>query len=86
MATNRVSPYTRLMQQVHRFASDVKHPRTRCMWVYPKAKLSESWSLADLAQRVQAADQLGYDVRLRHAEDGLRVEYVKRPNIPLSWA
>jgi hypothetical protein len=56
------------------------------MWFYPKGKLSEGgWKLDDLAERVQAADQLGYDVKLRMADDGLRVEYVKRPE-PLDYS
>jgi L-alanine-DL-glutamate epimerase-like enolase superfamily enzyme len=50
------------------------------MWFYPKSKLGESWALNDLAERVQAADQLGYDVRLVVDGNGnLSVEYVERP-------
>lgn len=42
-----------------------------------------SWSLSNLAERVAAADQLGYDVVLKSDDSGLRVEYVaKIPSRP----
>jgi hypothetical protein len=45
----------------------------------PKAKLGEHWTLTDLYERTAAAAQIGYDVRIVSADDGLRVEYVERP-------
>jgi hypothetical protein len=50
------------------------------MWHYPKAKLNDGWPLGGLYERVAAADQLGYDVVLSVAEEGLRVHYQKRPD------
>jgi hypothetical protein len=63
----------------------VKHPQRKVMWRYPKDKLSTQWSLADLYERVAAANQLDYDVRLTANDDGLLVEYIKRTTIPYMW-
>lgn len=81
----RETPYNRLKKAVLKYMSGVDYPHRKIMWLYPKEKLSEQWRLDDLAQRVQAADQLGFDTKLRMADDGLRVEYVKRP-APLDYS
>lgn len=81
----QVNPYSRLLDEVKQFAFRVKHPQRKTMWRYPKDKLSERWSLADLYERVAAANQLDYDVRLTTSDDGLIVEYIKRPTIPYMW-
>lgn len=78
----RVNPYTALQEECRKWAREVTHPFVRSMWVYPKARLEEGWNMLTLSERVAAADQLGYDVRLRNTDDGLRVEYVKRPSSP----
>jgi L-alanine-DL-glutamate epimerase-like enolase superfamily enzyme len=75
-----ITPYARLLAAANRFESRVLYPKRKIMWFYPKSKLGESWALNDLAERVQAADQLGYDVRLVVDGNGnLSVEYVERP-------
>jgi len=81
----RETPYNRLKKAVMKYMSGVDYPHRKVMWLYPKSRLSESWKLDALAERVQAADQLGFDVKLRMADDGLRVEYVKRP-APLDYS
>lgn len=86
MKDKPIAPYARLLDSIKRFAYSVKYPRRRTMWTYPKNKLNDSWALGDLAQRVQAAEQLGYDVHLRNTADGLVVEYVKHPDVPCEWA
>lgn len=78
----RTNPYNTLLSQAKKFAFSVKHPHTRTMWLYPKDKLAENWSLDGLAHRVQAADQLGYDVKLVVEDGALVVKYVKRFEIP----
>ena len=62
-------------------------PRVIGMWSYPAASIkTATWSLFDLSQRVQAAEQLGYGVQLRWSEtDGLVVEYVEKPPSPPGW-
>lgn len=84
MSDKRITPYERLRQSAHDFACKVKYPRRCQMWLYPKDKLTESWSLHKLAERVAAAHQLGHDVMLSVSETGdLVVEYVeKRPDTP----
>ncbi len=75
----RETPYNRLKRVTQDYISRVELPRRITMWMYPKEKLREHWRLDDLAERVQAADQLGFDVRLRVSDKGLVAEYVKRP-------
>lgn len=83
MKEKPITPYARLLERARQLAFDAKNPRRRLMWTYPKGRLSEGWQLSDLQERVGAADQLGYDVVLRKADDGLRVEYVKRLDVPM---
>lgn len=78
--TSRESPYVRLVRIFKQWLLSVDHPHTKMMWRYPKDKLGQGWSILDLYERVQAADQLGYRVEVRAAESGLEVYYVKRPN------
>lgn len=79
--TKRVTPYERLLDDVKEFARSVVFATKRTMFLYPKATLKESaWNLEDLYERTKAADQLGYDVRLVAGDDGLKVQYVKRPD------
>lgn len=76
----RENPYNRLKRICTKWAGSVIYPHKRLMWRYPKDKITHSWRLDDLAERVQAADQLGYDVKLEWRNDGLAVLYVKRPD------
>lgn len=78
-----VTPYERLLKAFKEYVSEVQYPRTRFMWRYPKNKLGEGYRLDDLAERVQAAEQLGYDVFLKMDSEGLAVMYRKqRPERP----
>lgn len=81
----RVTPYQRLKDATIEYIGRVKYPHRKTMWLYPKDKLNLGWKLGDLSERVKAADQLGYDVRLRINDDGLIVEYVKRPKDINYW-
>lgn len=82
-----ITPYDRLIDSIREWCFKAKHRHTVIMWVYPNARLGEGWSLEELAHRVQAAQQLGYDVQLVWAGDeGLRVVYKKQlPDIPYGW-
>jgi len=76
----RFNPYTALLDRAQKFRSQVINPVKRIMWNYPKNELNKTgWRLNDLYERVAAADQLGWDVKLVAAERGLEVHYVKRP-------
>lgn len=76
--TKRISPYTRLLESFREYVNAVELRHQRSMWVYPKARLGESWGLTDLNERVAAASQLGYDVILRATDEGLQVRYIKQ--------
>lgn len=79
----RESPYTRLQRIVRKWVYTAQFPRSVTMWIYPKDKLDSDWDLTSLAERVKAADQLGYRVELEWVEEkGLRVVYRKRPDDP----
>lgn len=78
-----ITPYERLKTAFRQYVSAVEYPHSKCMWRYPKKRLHEGWQLADLAERVAAADQLGFDVLLQNDEEGLKVVYrKKRPETP----
>lgn len=79
----RVNPYTSLKNRFSEWVSKAINRRRIHMWTYPRDKMDCSWSLSNLAERVAAADQLGYDVVLKSDDSGLRVEYVaKIPSRP----
>jgi len=81
------TPYQRLLEDAREFAGQVKYRHEKLMWRYPKEKLNTGWALNDLAERVSAADQLGYDVILRNSDDGLSVYYRKKvPDTPYAWS
>jgi len=81
----RTNPYNYLKAQFVEFVNSVTYRRRVRMWTYPKAKLSQGWSLVDLNERVASADQLGFDVQLRSTDDGLVVEYIaKIPTRPFN--
>lgn len=83
MKTKPINPYNRLKAEFREYVSKIEFPETKFMWRYPKEKLGENWSLVDLAERVSAAEQLGYDVVLQNDAQGLRVMYrKKRPSTP----
>lgn len=86
MKAKPITPYARLLADVRKFASAIKYATRKTMWVYPKGTLGGGWNLTDLYERAKAADQLGYDVHVVPVEDGLRVEYRKRADVPLDWA
>jgi len=73
-----ITPYQRLLGDAQNFANSVALRGKKQMWHYPANRLHEHWNLRDLAQRVAAADQLGYDVQIVNQEDGLYVYYVKK--------
>ena len=77
------NPYTRLRDAARKWAREVTFPRRSLMWRYPKDSLySDKWHLSALAERVQAARQLGHDVRLEVSNGDLEVWYVERPGSP----
>lgn len=79
MKKKPINPYEQLRDTARKWAESVLYPHIVKMWFYPKNRLSESWKLDDLYERVAAANQLGYDVELIAGDDGLHVRYVKRP-------
>ncbi len=86
MKTKPITPYARLLLDVRKFAGCVKYATRKTLWTYPKDRLSDGWALSDLYQRAKAADRLGWDIHLVPEDDGLRVEYRKRPDVPRDWA
>lgn len=86
MKEKRKTPYQMLLKEVKEWASKVRYRHEKEMWLYPKKYLTNGWSMAELYERVSAAEQLGYDVVLYATKDGLSVRYRKQiPNVPLKW-
>lgn len=80
------TPYARLLRECRQWAFTVEYPKRRTMFVFPKSKLREGWSLDDVAQRVQAAKTLGWRVEIVVAENGdLVTQYVREPD-DAPWA
>jgi hypothetical protein len=75
-----INPYARLLSEFRQFLSNVRYPERKRLWVYPKAKLREGFRLDGLAERIAAADLLGYDTILTSTDEGLVVTFRKRPN------
>lgn len=73
-----MNPYTTLKNSFSEWVNKAINRRRVPMWTYPKSKLSDSWTLRDLAERVAAAKQLGFEVHLRSDDAGLHVEYVSK--------
>jgi len=83
---SRVNPYIALLTDIKEYCWKVMYPKTIDMWHYPKKRLDEGWTLADLYERTAAAEQLGYDVILKATDEGLEVKYqTKRPETPWQW-
>ena len=78
MKTKRIMPYQRLMERFKKFANEVEYRKRVTMWLYPKDKLKDGWPLDSLYERVQTAEQLGYDVCLFATTGGLEVKYAEK--------
>lgn len=74
----RHNPYTALKEEFRQWVNKVEFRRKFSMWLYPKAKLNEGWKLGDLWERTKAAEQLGFDVILLAADEGIIVKYVEK--------
>jgi hypothetical protein len=78
-----ITPYQRLLTEAREFALEViRRARwKRTMYCWPVADVDKpiGYRLDTVAHRVQAADQLGYDVMLKWEDRGLVAYYVKRP-------
>lgn len=86
MKKKPISPYQRLLDEIIKFCGHIKYRHKVFMWGYPKDKLDTGWSLRNLAERVQAGKQLGYDTILEVSDDGqLNVFYHKKIEIPFEW-
>lgn len=80
-----MNPYTRLKEQCRAEFSKVVYRKRVGMWSYPKHRLAEGWNLTDLWERVAAAKQLGFDVRLKATDAGLEVEYIQANPDSMPW-
>jgi len=78
-----MNPYTRLLEKCSVWSVKVRCPKTRRMFTFANVEHgSGRYSLNDVFQRTAAADQLGFDVRLRVSGKDLVAEYVERPPEP----
>jgi len=66
-----INPYQRLLDKVVSFCDSLKNRHLRIMFIYPKEELNTNWGILQLYERVVAADQLGYDVKLKATTEGL---------------
>jgi len=84
MKTKPITPYDRLKQEFLKYCSNVEYRHKVAMHYYPDAKKGGGFNLVDLAHKIDAARQLGYDVGLENKDDGIHVFYRKQiPQRPL---
>ena len=78
--TRRKTPYDHLLARFDALRFAVEASQRRLMFTLPKDKIKEqAYLMYDVAERVRAADQLGWHVQLRWDETrGLLIEYVER--------
>ena len=82
----RLNPYSRLLKEIKQYIRDIKYRHRRVMWAYPVKRLNEGWDLSGLYQRVSAAEQLGYEVKLETTKESLNVVYHKKiPDNDFEW-
>jgi hypothetical protein len=82
----RTNPYNHLKECCRKEFSKIIYRKRVLLWTYSKENINTTWSLSELAHRVKAADQLGFDVRLISNEDGgLRVEYISKVITDMPW-
>lgn len=82
----RKNPYQRLLEEIRDWCRLVTYRHEVTMFVYPKYKLNEGWSMKEVWDRTAAAEQLGYDVQIIADNDGLTIKYKKKlPKVPYSW-
>lgn len=79
----RKSPWHYLLEEFQDYVNAVRYRHQKMMFRYKKPDCDKTWRLDDLYQRVQAAEQLGYDVELRATNEYLEVWYIKKlPYLP----
>ena len=86
--TKPITPYQRLRDSARIIGSKILHPRRTHMFTYDAKKVTDrvGFRIDDLAERVQAANQLGYDVRVTWSDAGLSFHYVERIDVsPMSF-
>ena len=76
----QINPYQRLLDDVRSFLSTVRYPNRKRLWHYAKADLAGNFRLDGLYERIAAADLLGYETIARATDEGLVIEFRKRPN------
>lgn len=82
-----INPYVRLLDDIKSFCNKLKfaHTRTQFFWRKDKLARSNGWDLLPVWERIQAAELLGYNAVLTAEDDGLRLKFVKKVDIPYSW-
>lgn len=84
MKAKPITPYQRLRDAARKVGSQILHPKKTFLFRYPKdeVKKATGYRLDDLAERVQAAKQLGFEVHLSwDDEQGLVAHYVKKVDV-----
>ena len=79
MRTKPINPYARLMWKFRKWMATCRNRRRTLMWTYSMSDLvaQKAWRLDGLFQRVEAAQQLGYEIHLTADNIGLHVKYVE---------
>ena len=74
-----MNPYSRLKETAKEWIGAVRFPQRRGMFLI--TDFNANYRLTDILERVRAADQLGFDVKVEEKDRGLHFVYVKRPPV-----
>lgn len=85
MKQTKPTPYTRLFDQIKNFCLELRYPKEKILWTYPKARLNDGWGLTELHTRVSTAKHLGYEVIIESSDEGLVIKYREKVKIPFGW-
>jgi hypothetical protein len=83
MKQKPITPYQRLLNEIHQLVFNQRHRHTVNLFKIAESSLkTSSYTLLDAYHKVQAADQLGYDVVLEVSNNCLIASYKKRVDVP----
>ena len=79
--TKPITPYQRLLTAVRQYIVQVNYPHTVLTYYFSKKGIDNNsgYSLQGLRERIIAARDLGYEIKLREKDGDIKVYYVKIP-------
>lgn len=78
-----ITPYQRLLDEIHDLVFKWRHRHTVSLFTIPVSDLkTKSFTMLDVYHKVQAAQDLGYEVVLEVGSDRLYAFYKRKVEVP----